>query len=87
MKILFTTDCNGHEIENPYATLIDVENTTIEEMKALEKTQKAAERIGGSYLKILEDGNITHKELKSGKFSDFATSEYDYEYRLISGNY
>lgn len=87
MKILFTTDCNGHEIGNPYATLSEVENTTIDEMKALEKTQKAAGRIGGSYQKIMEDGNITHKELKSGRLSDFSQSEYDYEYRLISGNY
>ena len=68
MRILFLDDCNGHEAKDPKAALVDVYNTELRIMKALESSQVGAGCIGGSWEKIMEDGNIKHELVKTGKF-------------------
>lgn len=87
MKVLFLDDCNMFEGHNPIATLVKVENTNEQQMKSLEKSQNGVYRIGGSWMKIMRDGNISYDVLKIGRKSDFNVNDFDLEYKLISGNY
>ena len=87
MKILFLDTVNGYESTNPIATLVDVTNTTLEQIKCLEKCQDGVYRNGGNLNKILLMGNIPHTILSKGVELDYEPSEYDYKYQLISGNY
>ena len=88
MKVLFTSDANGHEHSDPYAWLVEVPLWAIKPiLKALEFTQPGATRLGGDWHYIMEKGNIPHTELSSGKKSNYKVEEYDTLYELISGNY
>lgn len=87
MKVLFLNLCNGYESKNPYATLVDVENTTIEKMEELESNQVGVGRVDGDWRKIMKDGYIYHTVLKKGRLSDFTEQDYDVKYTLIQGNY
>lgn len=87
-KILFTSDCNGYEYKNPRAHLIELsESITNELLHSLEYKQPGACRMGGSWQKIMNDGNIIYNLLSEGKKSDYKLTDYDTEYKLISGNY
>jgi len=87
MRVLFIDYCNGHERENPDVSIVDVFKTEERIMKALESSQLGAGRIGGSWHKIMEDGNIPHEFVKSGKYNDLHKENYDLRYELIVGNY
>lgn len=91
MKILFLTDCNGYEGENPLATLVEVSDyTDIDILKRAGRNQPGAGRTGGSWTRIMKDAGLLHRVLSEGKESDFAKahdrSTYTI-YNLIPGNY
>ena len=87
MRILFTSDSNGYESINPHAWLVDVFKTSTRIMKALEESQVGAGRTGGSWTRIMEDGNIPHELIKKGRLDELSKENYDEKYKLISGNY
>lgn len=87
MRFLFIDDCNGYEAKDPRCALVDVYHTETRIMKALEASQVGAGRMGGSWKKIMEDGNIMHEIVETGPYSTLRNKNYDEEYRLISGNY
>ena len=81
-------DCNKNEWENPRAYLVEVsESITREMMSKLERMQCGAGRIGGSWMRIMQDGNIEHTLISKGRKSDYTEKDYDESYDLISGNY
>jgi len=75
------------ESANPVANLVEVFNTSETIMKKLELSQVGVSRRGGSWREIMDDGNIKFNHLSKGKKSDYDSSDYDLEYKLISGNY
>lgn len=88
MKVLFLCEENGYAVENPSATLIEIfDHTSISAMKFLEQSQPGAGHIGGSWKRIMEDGNIDYNVIRQGKKSDFTNKDYDVQYTLIRGNY
>jgi hypothetical protein len=88
MKIIFLNDKNMFEFHDPIADIVEVnDNIGVLNLKNLETHQPGAGRMGGSWQKIMEDGEIEFKLISSGKKSDFEESDYDIEYKLISGNY
>ncbi len=87
-KILFLDDCNMFEGHDPRAYLVEISQEIKSSiLHALEKLQIGALRLGGNWVKIMEDGEIEYKLLSSGKKSDYTENDYDEEYKLISGNY
>ncbi len=88
MKILFLDDCNMFEGHNPLAFLVEVPdyvNGSI--LRILEESQRGVWHGGGRWEEIMKDGEIEHTLISSGRKSDYLESDYDKEYRLISGNY
>jgi hypothetical protein len=89
MKILFINDCNGNEYSNPYTDLVEIDDqlVDVDKFRNLEAMQLGVSRRGGSWKEIMIDGLISYNHISSGKLSDFKDSNYDIEYRVISGNY
>ncbi len=87
MRVLFIDYCNGFESDNPNVTLVDVFNTEERVMKALEGSQIGVGRVGGSWRKIMKDGNIQHVVVQSGKHNELVSENHDLCYELITGNY
>lgn len=91
MKILFLDDCNGHEGQDPRATLIEVSDyTDIDILKRAERKQLGVSQMGGCWQNIMKDMGLVHLVLSEGNKSDFAKA-HDLStyviYNLISGNY
>ena len=87
-KVLFLDDCNGHCYENPIGTLVEIpKEIDSQKLTDLENLQIGKLRQGGDWKKILKDGKIEHKVLVEAKFRDYATYEYDFMFKLTSGNY
>jgi hypothetical protein len=86
--VLFTTDCNYHE-KDPYAVLVRVYGDDITEdlLDDLEELQPGAGRIGGNWPDIMKDGGLYYEEVSFGRLSEYTKDQYDWEHRLISGNY
>jgi len=86
MKILFTSDCNGHEYKDPRAFLIETTDISDEVLHSAD--MKTSNRFhGGIAEHILKSLGVEFQELKRGKFSEFSREEYDKEFKLSSGNY
>jgi hypothetical protein len=87
-KVLFLDDNNGHFFKNPDAILVEIpSNINSKIIESLEIKQSGVMRNGGDWKQILKDGKIEHKVLVEAKFKDFETYEYDFMYKVISGNY
>lgn len=88
MKILFLNDCNGYEVLDPLASLVEIPDAiNISILHILEKSQIGVGHIGGKWKEIMKDGKIEHTLISSGRKSDYSEKDYDEEYFLISGNY
>lgn len=95
MTIVFLSDANGYEADDPYAYKVAIyvsddvpTELLINAMKYLELKQIGVGRRGGDYREILvelQKMGIESKLLSSGRKSDF--DERDQYYKLISGNY
>lgn len=90
--ILVTNDGNGHEHENPYALLVDI--YTEDNQKQIRKwflntelTRAGVMRMGGDVRYTVEHSGYSHKLRQKGRLKDFPRSSYDFEYRVVSGNY
>lgn len=79
------------EGNDPLATLVEFSTSvTKEPLKRLELNQLGATRTGGRIDELLQDVNnlgIETKQIKKDKLSEFKKEDYNFEYRLISGNY
>ena len=73
---------------NPYAYLIKIPNyINTKILNTLELSQPGALRMGTSWQKIMEDGEIEHTKISEGRKSDYTPEDYDEVYKLITGNY
>ena len=88
MKVLFVDDCNMNESEDPIVDLVDVQKCPpISVLQHLESEQTEVGRHGGSWQAMMRNGCLDYIVLKSGRFSDVKTDEYEMYYKLIRGNY
>lgn len=92
MKILFTDDCNMHEYNNPFATLVELSDyVDKEELSELEYRQVGVGRRGGDWKELLQElekeKGITYTILKQDRMKDIPKWYNYWEYRVISGNY
>lgn len=88
MKILFLDYDYGFAYNNPIAVLVQINKSlSKEELKKLELNQPGVSRIGGDWKRILKDAKVICKIIKEGNKSDFKKESYDFEYKLITGNY
>ena len=86
-RVLFLNYCNGHEA-NAYADLVEIPNyINTKILNTLELSQPGALRMGTSWEKIMEDGEIEHTKISEGRKSDYTPEDYDEVYNLITGNY
>lgn len=87
-KVLFLDDCNLFEGKDPRAYLVEIPTHINKEiLHALEQLQPGAYRIGGNWERIMKDGKIEYNLISQGRKSNYKISDYDEEYRVISGNY
>lgn len=90
MKILFLSDCNGHERENPKALLMEVYGEVTKEM--LKNNEQGNRFSGGDPLETLDAINVEYDYTEKGDYkwkkkSDYTDNDYDLKYMLFSGNY
>jgi hypothetical protein len=77
-----------HEGHDPRAYLVEIpKHVSFTTMEKLEYSQIGVMRLGGSWHKIMVDGNIEHRLISEGRQSDYTKGDYDDVYRVISGNY
>ena len=92
---MFLNDKNMFEGHNPIADVVEIQGEvgglskglSSAFLKYLERDQPGAGRMGGSWERMMKDGELDFKLISSGRRSDFTESDYDWAYRLISGNY
>ena len=88
--ILFLDDCNGYKCSNPKAFLVAVLNFNAYRVKRAEESQIEATRMGGKWVKALEDCNMKYRVLLQGDKSDFTDEKFknfiQHKYKVIKGN-
>jgi hypothetical protein len=89
-NVLFVDYENGHNYRNPHLTLVRIEGeVTKEKLSELESQQPGATRTGGSWKRILEDGNFKYVVLIDGSSFNVASKIKSpfLRYKLATGNY
>jgi len=86
MKILFTSDSNGHNYKDPIAFLVETQYVSDEDLFKADM-ETSTRFSGGIYSKILQKLNLNYTDIRRGRLSQFKKEEYDKEYRCSSGNY
>jgi NACalpha-BTF3-like transcription factor len=86
--VKFVNDHNSHYINNPEVHIVKIHGEAKKAtMKALERSQIGAGRMGGNWRKILKDYDMEYEILEKGWYNDLKNEDCDFEYKVISGNY